>query len=96
MIEDMFEDTLTVRYYARPNGRMREIEMSNIDQSEIRFFIEMDIRVSIEELSTGDIIVYGCPRDDESEESEVMVFAGKRDCRETMKALREECERVFL
>jgi hypothetical protein len=30
----MFEDTLTVRYYARPNGRMSEIEMSNIDQSE--------------------------------------------------------------
>jgi coenzyme F420-reducing hydrogenase gamma subunit len=96
MIEDMFEDTLTVRYYARPHGRIREIEMSNIDQSEIRFFIEMDIQVSIEELSTGDIIVYGCPRHDESEESEVMVFAGKKNCQDTMKALREECERAFL
>jgi hypothetical protein len=96
MIEDMFEDTLTVRYYVSPHGRMREIEMRNIDQSEIRFFIEMDIQVSIEELSTGDIIVYGCPRDDESEESEVMVFAGKKNCQDTMKALRKECEKAFL
>ena len=96
MIEDMFEDTLTVRYYSRPHGRMSEIEMSNIDQSDICFFIEMDIQVSIEELTTGDIVVYGCPRDDESEESEVMVFAGKRDCRETMKVLRAECEKAFL
>ena len=92
----MFEDTLAVRYYARPNGRVSEIEMRNIDQSEIRFFNEMDIQVSIEELTTGDIVVYGCPRDDVSEEKEVVVFAGKKDCRETMKALREECEKVFL
>ena len=92
----MFEDTLTVRYYARPNGRMREIEMSNIDKEEVYFFNKYDIMVSMEELTTGDIVVYGCPRDDLSEESEVMVFAGKRDCRETMKALREECEKAFL
>lgn len=92
----MFEDTLTVRYYVRPNGRMREIEMSNIDLSEIQFFVENNIHVSIEELTTGDIVVYGCPRNDESEESEVMVFAGKRSCQETMKALREKCEKVFL
>lgn len=92
----MFEDTLTVRYYARPNGCMSEIEMRNIDLSEIRFFNEMDIQVSIEELTTGDIVVYGCPRADVSEESEVIVFAGKKDCRETMKALREECEKEFL
>lgn len=92
----MFEDTLTVRYYARPNGRMKEIEMRNIDPAEIRFFVEMDIQVSIEELTTGDIVVYGCPRSDESEESEVRVFAGKRSCQETMKALREVCEKEFL
>lgn len=98
MSDDMFEfeDTLTVRYYSRPNGHMREIEMSNIDQSEIRFFVEMDIQVSIEELTTGDIVVYGCPRNDGLEESEVMVFAGKKNCQETTKALREECEKAFL
>jgi hypothetical protein len=91
----MFEDTLTVRYYARPSGRMSEIMMSEIDQSEIKFFTEANIQVSIEELANGDIVVYGCPRDDESEESEVIVFAGKRNCQETMKALRNECEKIF-
>ena len=91
----MTKDTLTVRYYALPNGRMSEIEMSNIDKKDINFFEKRDIMVSIEELTTGDIVVYGCPRDDLSEEGEVMVFSGKRDCRETMKALRKECEKEF-
>ena len=92
----MMENTLTVCYYARPNGRMREIEMSNIYQEEINFFTENDIVVSLEELTTGDVVVYACPRSDLSEESEVMVFAGKRNCQDTMKALREECEKEFL
>lgn len=92
----MFKDTLAVRYYSLPNGCMRVIEMSNIDQEEIDFFTENDIVVSIEELSTGDIVVYGCPRSDESEESEVMVFAGKRNCQDTMKALRGVCVKGFM
>ena len=92
----MMENTLTVCYYARPNGRMREIEMSNIYQEEINFFTENDIMVSLEELTIGDVVAYACPRSDLSEESEVMVFAGKRNCQETMKALREECVKAFL
>lgn len=92
----MFEDTLTVRYYARPNGRMSELDMTNIYPGDVRFFIEMDIQVSIEELSTGQFVVYACPRDDESEESEVLVFDEGRSCQETMKALREKCEEAFL
>lgn len=96
MTDWVFEDTLAVRYYARPNGQMRVIEMSNIYQEEIDFFTDNDIQVSIEELATDDIVVYGCPRSDESEESEVIIFAGKRNCQETMKALREACEKAFL
>ena len=92
----MFEDTLTVRYYARPNGSMSELDMTNIYPEDVRFFVEMDIQVSIEELSTGQFVVYACPRNDESEESEVMVFDNGRSCQETMKALREVCEKTFL
>lgn len=88
--------TLTVRYYARPNGRMSEIEMSNIYQEDIDFFVENDIVVSLEELTNGDIVVYGCPRSDEFGESEVMVIDHGRSCEETMRALRFECEREFL
>ncbi len=92
----VFEDTLTVRYYARPNGRMRELDITNIYPGDVRFFIEMDIQVSMEELSTGQFVVYACPRDDLSEESEVMVFDNGRSCQETMKALRKEYEKAFL
>ena len=92
----MFEDTLTVRYYARPNGRMSELDMTNIYPEDVRFFVENTFQVSIEELSTGQFVVYACPRDDESEESEVMVFDNGRSCQETMKALREVCEKAFL
>ena len=89
-------DTLTVRFYARPNGRMREIEMSNIYQEDIDFFVRNDIAVSLEELTTGDIVAYACPRSDLSEESEVMVMDHGRSCEETMRALRFEYEREFL
>ena len=92
----MLKDTLTVRYYARPNGRMREIEMKNIYKEDIDFFQKHDIIVSIEELSTGDIAVYACPSRDESEEREVMVFDKGRSCKDTMRELRKLCEIEFL
>jgi coenzyme F420-reducing hydrogenase gamma subunit len=90
------KDTLTVRYYARPDGRMSEIEMSNIFKEDVDFFVKNNIVVSIEELMTGDIVVYGCPRYDDSEESEIIVFSDNRNCQDTMKNLREKCEKEFL
>jgi len=92
---DFEKPTLTTRYYKAPHGRMVEIEMYNIDAEDVDFFEKNDIVVSIEEVGNS-IIVYGCPRSDESEESEVIVFAGSRSCEETMKALRQACEKVFL
>lgn len=96
MTDRVFQDALTVRYYARPNRRMRELDITNTYPEDVRFFIEMDIQVSMEEFSTGQFVVYACLRDDESEESEVMVFDNGRSCQETVKALREECEKEFL
>ena len=90
----MTKDTLTVRYYARPNRRMSEIEMSNIYLEDIEFFENGDYIVSMEELMTGDIAVYAYPSS-EDEETEVCVLDHGRSCEETMRALMFECKRTF-
>lgn len=87
--------TLPVRMYTPPNGRMREIQMSNIYEKEIDFFVSNDIMVSIEETNIG-VVLYACPKSDESEESEVIVFAGKKSCQESMQELRQLCEDNFI
>jgi hypothetical protein len=87
--------TLTARMYKSPAGRMREIQMSNIYQEEIDFFVDNDIMVSIEETALG-IVLYACPKSDDSEESEVIVFAGKKSCQESMQELRQLCEDKFI
>ena len=48
----------------------------------------------MEELN-GEIIVYGCPYSDESEESEVIVFAENRPCEDTLHELMELCKEHF-
>jgi hypothetical protein len=48
----------------------------------------------MEELN-GEIIVYGCPYSDVSEESEVIVFAKNRPCEETLSELVSECKKHF-
>jgi len=91
-----FKDTLTVKMYQAPYyGRVEYIQMSNIEQEDISFFKNHDIMVSIEEV-LGEIIVYGCPASDDSEESEIMVIANSRSCQDTMKELREKCEKAFI
>lgn len=86
--------TLEVKYYKRPTGEMRVISMSNIYPEDVDFFEDNDIVVSVEETQLG-IVVYGCPRSDKTEESEIVIFAGSQKCEETMQRLRWECEKAF-
>jgi hypothetical protein len=72
----------------------RAIDVSNISPEHVDYFIRNNIKVSIENLA-NQIIVYGCPYDDETEESEVIVFAGKKDCFETMAELVKSCKAAF-
>jgi len=90
-----FKDTLTVKLYKPPHGRVEYIEMSNIKQEDITFFLGNDIMVSMEEV-LGEFVVYGCPAHDDSEESEILVVANGRSCQDTMKELREKCEKAFI
>lgn len=84
---------LDVTYYALPNGRQKTITMTNIEESEVAFF-ENGYVVSMEELTTGDIVVYARPMDLDDED-EVLVMDRGRPCEEVMKELRELCEKTF-
>lgn len=84
---------LDVIYYARPNGRQKIITMTNIEEAEVAFF-KNDYTVSMEELTTGDVVIYARPSDLDDED-EVLVMSRGRSCQETMKDLRELCEKTF-
>ena len=91
---------LDVIYYARPNGRPETITMTNIEETEVVFF-KNDYVVSLEELTTGDVVVYARPSelDDEDlihdDKDEVLVMSRGRKCEAVMKELRELCEKTF-
>lgn len=82
----------TVHYYNRNGEKL--LDMANIRQEDANYLLNNNIKVSMEELN-GEIIVYGCPYSDTSEESEVVVFAGSNDCVTTMSKLVEKCKQNF-
>ena len=84
--------SLSVHYYNR-NGEQL-IGCTKIRDADKEFFRNNDIKVSMEELN-GEIIVYGCPYSDKSEESEVIVFARGKSCEDTLSELAEACRKNF-
>jgi hypothetical protein len=82
----------TIHYYNR-NGEQL-LDISNILPEDVQYFRNNGIKVSMEELN-GMIIAYGCPYSDETEESEVIVFADTKTCEETMSELAERCKEEF-
>lgn len=85
---------MKVHLYHGFTGKHTLTEIKNVLQTDAEFFERNNIKVSMEELR-GDFIVYGCPYDDESEESEVIVFANGRTCEETLNDLAVECAESF-
>lgn len=86
---------LPVRIYKPPYGEIVNIECSNVYESDRDYFIRNEIVISMEELSTGEIVTYGCPVTDSSEESEVLVLRGGRSCQDTLRELAAECKIAF-
>lgn len=74
---------------------VREVNVRNVSEEDAEYFKENNIKVSMETLTTGDIVVYGCPYSDKSEESEVMVFAGNKSAVETFSILAQSCKEKF-
>ena len=84
--------SLTVHYFNHNGERL--IDCTKVYDADKKFFQDNDIKVSMEELN-NQIIVYGCPYSDKSEESEVIVFAGNRTCEDTLHELMESCKQQF-
>ena len=82
----------SVHYYNRHGEQL--LPITKIQPSDATFFEDNDIKVSMEELA-GEIIVYGCPYADQSEESEVIVFAAGRSCEDTLHELVQKCRENF-
>ena len=82
----------TVHYYNQNGEKL--LNINNISPEDAKFFQDNDIKVSMEELC-GEIVVYGCPYSDTSEESEVIVFAGNNSCENTMSELVAKCKANF-
>jgi hypothetical protein len=80
-------------YLYHKNGR-ELIQCKEVYPDDADYFIENNIKVSMEHLA-GTNIVYGCPVADTSEESEVIVLANDKTCKETLKELASLCKHSF-
>ena len=75
------------------NGE-KVVDIQNVFAEDAEFFERNNVKVSMEVLN-GDFIVYACPYEDVSEESEIIEFAGNRLCEETLHALVENYRQTF-
>ena len=83
--------------FIAPNGRQEEHEMTEIEGYDASFFEQQGVKISIEQLLTGDIVVYADTGkvDEDGEPDELIELALGRPCREVMTALRIACEQRF-
>ena len=75
------------------NGE-KVVDIQNVFAEDAEFFERNNVKVSMEVLN-GDFIVYACPYEDVTEESEIIEFAGKRLCEETLRDLAKEYKNAF-
>ena len=81
-------------HYFNRNGE-QIIDIAKVRPEDAEFFERNNIKVSMEDLSGIGTIVYGCPYDDASEESEVIVFANNKNFEDAMTELVSECKQAF-
>lgn len=93
----MSERILTATVYVRPRGKQETIVVKNVYPEDAKWFIENNVKISMEEDGRKGIVVYGDygyvdPEDLEPVEA-IEVSLG-RSCEETLKALRQKIEKV--
>jgi hypothetical protein len=83
--------------YARPNGRKSEHEMTNILPEDETYFRSKNVKISMEELTTGQITVYadyGAKLEDGEPDEIVLVIPAGISCEEAMSRIRRKIENM--
>lgn len=82
-----------VLFYNRNGSKLMTI--TEINEEDAKYFQDNNIIVSMEDVN-GTIVIYGCPEEDETEESEVIVLANRgQSCKDAMSELVELCKKKF-
>ena len=87
---------MTVTLYIPPDGKTRDIDVREIDADDEAWFAQHSAKISMEEAG-GTFICYADVgrRDEDGEPDEALEIAGTRSCRETLHALRLQCETLL-
>lgn len=87
---------MIVTLYIPPNGRTREIDVREVDADDEAWFAEHKVKLSMEEAG-GTFVCYADvgKRDEDGEPDEAIEISGTRSCRETLHALRLQCESLL-
>lgn len=88
----MKKTSLTATVFIPPNGKRQTIEITKVYPDDATYINQHDIKVSLEELRTGDTVVYfddGKHIDDDPDEDpdEIIIISrgGKKTCEECIK-----------
>lgn len=84
---------MKVTFFIPPNGHREVREITNVRPEDEKYFTEHNIKISMEELSTGQHAVYadtGMLID--GEPTELLEISYGRSCKDTLAALRVRCE----
>lgn len=83
--------------FITPSGRQEKITVMNITPEDEAWFKANGAKLSVEELSTGDMVAYADigMRTREGEEVEAIEVSGSRNCSDTLAALRKQCEEML-
>lgn len=93
----MTKPKLTATAFLRPNGKQEIIEVNHVNEDDARWFIENNIKISIEEDGRGGFVVYGdygAIDPEDLEPVEAIELSMGRNCQDTLKSLREKIEKA--
>lgn len=87
---------ISATLYIAPFAEKKQIQINDIDYDDEVWFIENGVKLSLEELATGEIAMYadiGYVVNGDHEEA--LELSRGRSCAETLAALRKQCEHML-
>ena len=87
--EDRKAEQLKATLFISPTGTQCEIVITNVSVEDKEWFLRNHIELSMEELSTGDPVIYGRFDNDDNEALEIGLG---RDCIDVLHSLRKQIE----